>query len=392
MASIEVENKLSEIKNIVKNRFPNQTCYFRGEPKFYKLISASLHRNRKIMLPWYNGENPGMKARMVDGIKFDVPQRITILHESNPFRYHAASNFGLEVDIRNPDSLYEMATIAGSFIKEGTKDLSEKEVDLGILQHLGYPTPYLDFTRDCLVSLFFACNKLPDEDGRIIILGDDGNYKFHDMTQARFSIAKERANAQESVMLQKLELKETEDNYKIYRIPRDLKPKISAYLEDRNINEASLFPDSWSYEKEYKPYEKFYRGVQAEVGGNALDAIGLYTEAIDLNPDFIAAYKRRARISYYMGDLRKAQWDAKSACNLEKDHGFYHLNKEDEIIGFHLFVDEHNAGCMHRILAEIYKYYGDKINSQKYMRKAEYIRHRYSRREENENRKNHKRG
>ena len=298
MTSIEVENKLLEIENIVKNRFPNQTCYFRGEPKFYKIISASLRRNRKIMLPWYSGENPGMKARMVDGIKFDVPQRITILRESNPFVYHKTTNIGFEIDIRNPDSLYEIATIAGSFIKEGTKNLSEKEVDLGILQHLGYPTPYLDFTRDYLVSLFFACNKLPDEDGRIIILSDD-NYKFHDMTQARFSIAKERADAQKSVMLQKIELKEAEDNYQVCRIPRGLKPKILAYLEDRDINDASLFPDSWSYEKEYKPYEKFYRGVQAEVYGNALDAVDLYTEAIELNPNFIAAYKRRARISYY---------------------------------------------------------------------------------------------
>ena len=44
MMTIEVENKLSEIKNIVKDRFPNQPCYFRGEPKFYETISASLRR------------------------------------------------------------------------------------------------------------------------------------------------------------------------------------------------------------------------------------------------------------------------------------------------------------------------------------------------------------
>ena len=87
-----------------------------------------------------------------------------------------------------------------------------------------------------------------------------------------------------------------------------------------------------------------------------------------------------------MNDLGKAQCDAESACNLEKAHDFYDLNKEDEIIGFHLFFDEHSAGCMHRILGKIYKRYGDEIASQRYMRRAEYIQHRYSRREEDEDR------
>ena len=49
MMNIEVENKLIEIKNIVKDRLRNQTCYFRGEPKFYENISASLHRHREII-------------------------------------------------------------------------------------------------------------------------------------------------------------------------------------------------------------------------------------------------------------------------------------------------------------------------------------------------------
>ena len=142
-----------------------------------------------------------------------------------------------------------MAMVAGNFIEGQTKNLLGKETNLGILQHLGYPTPYIDFTKDYLVSLFFACNKLPNEDSRIIILGNSGSYKFHDMTQAEFSIAKKRAIAQKSVMLEKLELKKIEDNYIEYRIPCDLKPKILAYLEDCKINFTSLFPDNWEEEK-----------------------------------------------------------------------------------------------------------------------------------------------
>lgn len=392
MMSAEIKNKLLEIENIAKDRFPNQTCYFRGEPKFYETISTSLHRNRKIMLPWYREENPGMKTRMVGGIKFDVPTRIKVLLEPNSFIYHETRNYGFKVDIRNPETLYEMAMIAGSFVKEQTKDSSDKEIDLGILQHLGYPTPYLDFTKDYLVSLFFACNELPDEDGRIIILGDDGNYKFHDMTQKDFSVAKQRAIAQKSVMLEKLELKKTEDNYTEYRIPYDLKPKILEYLEDCKckINSTSLFPDSCGYEIEYEPYKKFYHGVKSEVDGKTSDAIKLYTDAINLNSDFIDTYKRRARILYYKLGLKQAQCDIEKVFSLERERGLYDADKEDEIIGFHLFFDESNAGCMHRILGKIYKHYGDVINSQKYLQRAKSIQRRYERREENEKQKKHK--
>lgn len=90
-------------------------------------------------------------------------------------------------------------------------------------------------------------------------------------------------------------------------------------------------------------------------------------------------------------DLKKAQCDIKKVFSLEQKSGLYDTNKEDEIIGLHLFFDEHNAGCMHRILGGIYKHYGEDISSQEYMRRAEYIQHRYKRREENEKQKKRKR-
>lgn len=391
MMSIEVENTLLEIENIVKNRFSNQVCYFRGEPKFYETISASLRRDRKIVLPCYEGENPGMHVRILDSIKFDVPQRVSLSFPRNDFMYCSVRNIIFKVDIQNPETLYEMTMVAGNFIEGQTRNLLGKETNLGILQHLGYPTPYIDFTKDYLVSLFFACNGLPDEDGRIIILGSSG-YKFHDMTRSEFPIAKERAIAQKSVMLEKLELEKTEDSYVEYRIPCDLKPKILAYLEGHTINSASLFPDNWDYEREYEPYKRFYQGVRAEVDGKHSEAINLYTAATDLNSDFIHAYKRRARILSHKLDLEQAQYDIEKVFSLEQERGLYKASREDEIIGLHLFFDEHNPGCMHRILAGIYKHYGDKISSQEYMRRSEYIQHRYKRREENEDRKKHQKG
>ena len=391
--NFEVKKKLLDIKSTAKDNFPNARCYFRGEPRFYETISASLRRNRRIILPWYEGEIPSMNFKMEGGIKFDEPQRVSISRERNRFIYYKVQNIVFEVNIRNPESLYEIAMVAGSFIEKQTENSSDKEIDLGILQHLGYPTPYLDFTKDYLVALFFACNKLPDEDGRVIILGNNDNYEIKDMTQAEFSVAKERAVAQKSVMLKKLELTRAEDDYKECRIPSGLKHKILTYLEeDCGINSTSLFPDSWEEEKKYVSYKKFYQGVQAEIDGNALKAINFYTDAIGLNPNFIDAYKRRARILYHKVDLRKARCDIEKVFNLEKACGLYNIDKEDEVIGLHPFCDEDNAGCMHHILGKIHEHFGDRFESQEYIQRAKNIQRRYNRRKENEAPKKHKRG
>ena len=378
MMSIKIKNKLSEIDDIVKHRFHNQTCYFRGEPEFYKTISASLYRDRKVILPMY--EDTTIKPRTDGGsLEFEEATQITVSIHPNSL-VHGLKNLEFEVSIRSPENLYELTKSACSFITEQTQNSTDTEVDLGILQHLGYPTPYLDLTKELLVALFFACQDSPNKDGRIIILGDNGNYKIIDMTLADFSIAKERAIAQNSVMLQKLDLKH-EDNYEECCIPLDLKKEMLIYLEEHNINKSSLFPDDYDYAKEYEPYRKFYEGVQAEVKGNALDAINQYTAAIDLNPNFAWAYKRRGRILYHRYSFQNAQFDLEKACKLDED---------DEIIGLHPFFDEHNAGCMHRRLGEIYKINGNIRKSQTYMRRAEYLQHRYNRREENKNSSPHK--
>ena len=87
-----------------------------------------------------------MKFKMEGGIKFDEPQRVTLSLNRNSFAYIEVNNLVFEVDIRNPESLYEMTMVAGSFILEQTGNSPNNATTLGILQHLGYPTPYIDFT------------------------------------------------------------------------------------------------------------------------------------------------------------------------------------------------------------------------------------------------------
>ena len=384
---IDVEKKLLEIGSAANELSPNPPHYFRGEPKIYETISASLRRERRIILPIYSGENNGMKfnASMDDarGIKFDKPQRVGIKVEKNSFIYHSVTNMVFEVDIQNPDMLFQMAVVASEIVGQQDELSSDTETHLGILQHLGYPTPYIDFTKDCLVSLYFACRESFSQDGRIIILGCNSNHEIKDMTNAGFSVAKERAIAQKSVMLKRLELNKAEDNYQEIYIPAHLKTKILQYLEDCGINSETLFPDTLESESRYEPYKKFYQGVKVEIDGDHIAAIESYTQAINLDPDLVDAYKRRARILYYKVDLRKAHSDIEKVFSLERSRGLYEIGREDELIGFHPICYESNAGCMHALMSGIYRHFGNKVESDDYLRKSRFIRHCYQIREKN---------
>ena len=80
------------------------------------------------------------------------------------------------------------------------------------------------------------------------------------------------------------------------------------------------------------------------VDGNFLDAIDRYTEAINMDPDFVDAYKRRGRIFYYKGWSEKARHDLETAVRLDAS---------DKIIEVHPYFDEVNVGRMNLLLGEI---------------------------------------
>ncbi len=55
-------------------------------------------------------------------------------------------------------------------------ELTEEEIDFEILteiQHYGGKTNLIDFTTDYFIALFFACDGLYDEDGRVILQKTD---------------------------------------------------------------------------------------------------------------------------------------------------------------------------------------------------------------------------
>lgn len=118
-------------------------CIFRGENKDYEKISCTLYRSQK---------------QTIEEIVKEQPQDIVNL-----------LNF--------PAIEREIVKKAHSYFPDGTRNLRV----LTELQHYGGKTTLIDFTKNMLIALFFACNGEPQEPGRIICLATDDIISAQDL-------------------------------------------------------------------------------------------------------------------------------------------------------------------------------------------------------------------
>ena len=203
------------------------------------------------------------------------------------------------------ETLYDITLNFCSFIQEDISGhkFEKKDIDLSILQHLGCPTPLLDFTKDIKVALFFACQDSFDKDGRIITLNPKLHKDTIDLAQKEFLVAKQRVVNQSSFLLKRLTLTD-KNSYTIYNIPASAKREILTLLKDTyGISRQMIFPDNYEYEDKFDLWKKFYKATKLETDSNIKairQAIDLYSEIIDQDPNFTDAYKRRGRLYYYM--------------------------------------------------------------------------------------------
>ena len=134
-----------------------------------------------------------------------------------------------------------------------------EDVILEQLQHFGYPTNQIDFTKDYLIALFFACDGQPEEDGRVTLLSKTGR---DDLKEPK--TPENRVIAQKSVFVRPPDgFVEPSDTVVI---PQELKEPILAYLDRfHGVNEAALFNDLHGFIKYHRVHEsayvEFYRGL-----------------------------------------------------------------------------------------------------------------------------------
>ena len=369
-----MDNIVGKISYDIEQKYNNKNfpIYIRGEARRYRTISSTLHRYSKIkLLNWPCIDNPKRTSTSYNfnRCEFKIPAKISITpKDPHPILSKAGvSCFTIEcipksgerqdfIENIKYETLYDITLNFCSFIQEDISghEFNKKDIDLSILQHLGCPTPLLDFTKEIKVALFFACKDSFDKDGRIIILNPKLHKDTIDLTQKEFLVAKQRVVNQSSVLLKRLTLTD-KNSYTIHYIPASDKREILSILEDTyGINTKTIFPDNYEYEGKFDLWKKFYKATKLETDSNIKairQAIDLYSEIIDQDPNFTDAYKGRGRLYYYMSRTSMTSISIPKIVKAHKDLSIaLEQDPIDREVQFHPLIKEETENLCSGIL------------------------------------------
>ena len=180
-------------------------------------------------------------------------------------------------------------------------DLKEDDFEImSTLQHYDGHTNLIDFTTDCHIALFFACDGHYDKNGRVILLQQtDRNKEYFKIKIARYP--KKRVIAQKSVFVQppKGFIEPHKDD--IVTIPANLKQSILQYLhKDHCISTETIYNDLHGFIKHQSKHQRAYIAFYLGLSHSSLcaydSAIVKFSEAIELNPNFAEAYINRGNV------------------------------------------------------------------------------------------------
>ena len=264
-----------EVINELARKAARGNYLYRGEPKCYKRVSSSLYRQ--------------CAKTMADN--FDV----TIVQE-------------------------EILKEAKRFIRE-----EDDDVILEQLQHFGYPTNLIDFTRDYHIALFFACDSQAENDGRVILLNRVGR---EDLREPK--TPENRVIAQKSVLVRPSKGFVEPDDTVV--IPKGLKRPILEYLDrSHGVNASAIFNDLHGFIKYQRAHEsaygKFYSGLTQQNRGQDARALRSYSRSIALNSRASAPFNNRGGIYWRQGKYKRAIKEFNKAIEVEPLNSLAHYNR-----------------------------------------------------------------
>ena len=239
---------------------------------------------------------------------------------------------------------FDYNVIQESYLKDARRyggNLYQDDFELASqLQHTGGNTNLIDFTKDCLVALFFACDGSHDEPGRVILFERTEDKR----SEYKIKVPQHPINriaAQKSVFVQPSQGFIEQDEIKTVCVKAELKKSILTYLRKHHgIYTQTIYNDLQGYIKHQKIHHKAYReygrgqlwrrnnpGRIVSVNGKAINedgpfytAIKYYDRAIELCPDFVEAYYARAQVYRRIDDFDKAIKDFTSVIELDPDY------------------------------------------------------------------------
>ena len=229
-----------------------------------------------------------------------------------------------------PDIARDLSSEDSQSSSEDSQSSSGHTEILAQLQHYGAITNLIDFTTDYLIALFFACEKEPNRDGRVIMLKrNDENYKVLDAPRTI-----NRAKSQKSVFVQSpTGFIEPRD---VVRIPQALKQPILEYLRKYHdistnrvyddihgfIKSADTEPHHLEIHKAAEKKEEWNKLRDTTDGGqeeqNAFnEVVACYETALGLDDEFLEGYLQLANFYFQAGKYDESIETYSKAISLE---------------------------------------------------------------------------
>ena len=230
------------------------------------------------------------------------------------------------------------------------------------LQHYGGKTNLIDFTADCHIALFFACDGRHSEDGRVIFLERNGDMQRH-IHEPRNPA--NRVIAQKSVFVRPpfgyIEVGRDD----IVTIPRHLKLPILNYLHKMHgISAETVYNDLHGFIRYNEIHQDAFKhltaGLTKHLNGDYPGAIDSLSESLDLNPlsftyhirglayisiskyddaiedydraiaidpDYVVAYSNRSVAKSHKGDYDGAIADCSNAVAIDPNYSAAYNNR-----------------------------------------------------------------
>ncbi|MDE0326634.1 MAG: tetratricopeptide repeat protein, partial [Candidatus Poribacteria bacterium] len=245
-----------------------------------------------------------------------------------------------ELGLSNPPVEYIQVT---ELVK--AKRYINKTEDFEVLteiQHFTGKTNLIDFTTDYHIALFFACDRSPFEDGRVILQNKNGT--LSEWIQApRNPGLGSRADVQKSIFVRPPNgfFEPADDDIVI--IPRDIKQSILKYLErECRISAEIIYPDLHGFvtsqELRWNAYVEFGKGCTYEEKAketkdpkekdeNYRKAVVYFTKAIELMPEFPQSYNNRGNAYDEIGKSDRAIQDLNTAIDLNPEVALPYNNR-----------------------------------------------------------------
>ena len=210
------------------------------------------------------------------------------------------------------------------------------------IQHFAGKTNLIDFTTDYHIALFFACDRPPFEDGRVIM--QDKNGTMSEWIEApRNSEPGSRPDVQKSIFVRPPNgfFQPVDDDIVI--IPRDIKQSILKYLESEFcISAEIIYPDLHGFVTSqylrWDAYIEFSKGcaydekARETEDSNEKDetyrkAVIQFTKAIKIMPEFPQSYNNRGTIYDETNEYDAAIRDYTKAIEIQPDYADAYYNR-----------------------------------------------------------------